>query len=313
MTPHAIEGIPLNAGTLAARDPLERAIVGFLARYAGHTLANYTLDLKVYLGWCQLNSLHPLKAERRDVELYTRWLETEPSATGKPYATSTVSRRLGTIILFYKFACMDDIIAKDPAVSIKRPHVDYMQQKRPYLAPLEYAALLKAARLDRPASHALVALLGEMGLRISEACGLDVADIAQVGGYEVIRFIGKGSKGAEMPLPVPVMHAVHDATAGRDVGPVLLNRWDLRMTRQDAARLLIRLGRQAEIPRPITPHALRRTFVTAGLLNGVPLRDMQLAARHTDPKVTIRYDMLVGGHERSAVHRVAGYLSSMSG
>jgi hypothetical protein len=44
---------------------------------------------------------------------------------------------------------------------------------------------------------------------------------------------------------------------------------------------------------PITrphPHMLRHTFVTTMLDAGVDLRDVQIAARHADPRTTTRYD-----------------------
>ena len=38
------------------------------------------------------------------------------------------------------------------------------------------------------------------------------------------------------------------------------------------------------------PHMLRHTYVTTMLDAGVRLRDVQIAARHADPKTTMRYD-----------------------
>jgi hypothetical protein len=38
------------------------------------------------------------------------------------------------------------------------------------------------------------------------------------------------------------------------------------------------------------PHMLRHTFVTTMLDAGVDLRDVQIAARHADPRTTMRYD-----------------------
>ncbi len=38
------------------------------------------------------------------------------------------------------------------------------------------------------------------------------------------------------------------------------------------------------------PHMLRHTFVTTMLDGGVSLRDVQIAARHADPRMTMRYD-----------------------
>jgi integrase len=38
------------------------------------------------------------------------------------------------------------------------------------------------------------------------------------------------------------------------------------------------------------PHMLRHTFVTTMLDTGVDRRTMQIAARHTDPRTTMRYE-----------------------
>jgi len=40
----------------------------------------------------------------------------------------------------------------------------------------------------------------------------------------------------------------------------------------------------------VTPHSLRHTFVTLALDGGATLRQVQAAARHADPKTTVRYD-----------------------
>jgi len=38
----------------------------------------------------------------------------------------------------------------------------------------------------------------------------------------------------------------------------------------------------------------RRTFCTTGLIAGVPIRDTQVAMRHSDPRTPMRYDMAQG-------------------
>jgi integrase len=45
------------------------------------------------------------------------------------------------------------------------------------LHPLEFAAVLASARSSGPNDHALVCLLGMLGLRVSEACAADIGDI----------------------------------------------------------------------------------------------------------------------------------------
>ena len=57
------------------------------------------------------------------------------------------------------------------------------------------------------------------------------------------------------------------------------------------------------------PAHLRHAFITAALDAGVPLRDVQEAASHADPRTTMRYD---GGRvslDRHATYIVAAYLA----
>jgi hypothetical protein len=61
------------------------------------------------------------------------------------------------------------------------------------------------------------------------------------------------------------------------------------MDRHAATRRLRRLAETAgmRITRP-HPHRLRHTFVTTMMDAGVDLRDVQIAARHADPRTTMR-------------------------
>ncbi|HEX4656536.1 MAG TPA: tyrosine-type recombinase/integrase [Streptosporangiaceae bacterium] len=42
------------------------------------------------------------------------------------------------------------------------------------------------------------------------------------------------------------------------------------------------------ITKPVGPHTLRHAFITAALDAGVPLRDVQEAASHADPRIAVR-------------------------
>jgi site-specific recombinase XerD len=61
-----------------------------------------------------------------------------------------------------------------------------------------------------------------------------------------------------------------------------------------------RVARQAGIAKAVTPHALRHAFITAALDAGVPLREVQEAASHADPRTTMRYDRARGSLDRHA-------------
>jgi integrase/recombinase XerD len=73
--------------------------------------------------------------------------------------------------------------------------------------------------------------------------------------------------------------------------------------------LSARTARRAGIGKIVTPHTLRHAFITAALDAGVPLRDVQDAASHADPRTTMRYDRARSSLDRHATYIVSAYLA----
>jgi YD repeat-containing protein len=82
-----------------------------------------------------------------------------------------------------------------------------------------------------------------------------------------------------------------------------------RLDRHGAGRIVRKTARRARIGKAVTPHTLRHAFITAALDAGVPLRDVQEAASHADPRTTIRYDRARGSLDRHATYIVAAYVA----
>jgi integrase/recombinase XerD len=147
------------------------------------------------------------------------------------------------------------------------------------------AARESANRFD----FALVAMLGLLGLRIFEATGTDITDLGEEHGHRLLRVVGKGTRVVLVPLPPAVGRSVDRAVDTRVAGPILLNTRGAKMDRHAATRRLRRLAITAGVRLPrMHLHMLRHTFVTTTLDAGVDLRDVQIAARHADPRTTMR-------------------------
>jgi integrase len=155
-------------------------------------------------------------------------------------------------------------------------------------------------------------MLGMLGLRVSEACNARVENLRYSGGYELLRVLGKGARPAEIPLPILVLRAVNAATDSRVRGPILVSAGGTALSRGAASHLRARVVHAAGVTSPTSPHRLRRTFCTAGLISGVPLRDMQYAMRHADARTTIPYDLARANLDRHAAYSVAAYLAGMA-
>ena len=94
----------------------------------------------------------------------------------------------------------------------------------------------------------------------------------------------------------------------RTEGPLFLTADGRRLDRHGAARILRRVTRRAQIAKDVSPHTLRHAF-TAALDAGVPLRDVQEAASHADPRTTMRYDRARTSLDRHATYIVATFIA----
>ena len=92
---------------------------------------------------------------------------------------------------------------------------------------------------------------------------------------------------------------------GRSSSALTGSGWTGTAPRGVVRRVAIRGG----ITKPVGPHTLRHAFITAALDAGVPLRDVQEAASHADPRTTMRYDRARGSLDRHATYIVAAYIA----
>ena len=262
-------------------DPEHVALAGFLGGYRGLTRDDYALDLRQFLAFCGRRQLKLFEVRRSEIESFGRELE----ANGR--ATATIARRLCTVTAFYRYAEEEGLIAHSPAVHVRPPRIDY-ESHAIGLDRNEVGALLVAAGLGPAAEHALISLLALNGLRVSEAIGANIEALGVERGHRTLTVLRKGGKTVTIPLAPRTARAVDLAIGERAAGPIFTNIDGQRLDRHGAARLVRRVARRAGVAKPIGPHTLRHAFITAALDAGVPLRDVQEAASHANPRTTMR-------------------------
>jgi integrase len=209
---------------------------------------------------------------------------------------------------FYRYAEDEGLIDHSPAVHVRRPRLDY-ESHAVALDRNELGALLVAAGLASAQEHALVSLLALNGLRISEALGADIDHLGLARGHRTLTITRKGGKIVVIPLAPRTARAIDLAIGERLDGPIFLGNNGQRLDRHPAGRIVRRVARRAGITKPVGPHTLRHAFITAALDAGVPLRDVQEAASHADPRTTMRYDRARVSLDRHATYIVAAYLA----
>jgi len=175
----------------------------------------------------------------------------------------------------------------------------------------EIAALLDACAADPTTSGArdgaILALLRAGGLRRAEVCDLDLADFDTATGALVIR--GKRNKERELPLSNGALDALADwlAVRGDGDGPLFpaIHRGGhikhgQRMTPQAINLMLAKRAALAGVA-DLSPHDMRRTFVSDLLDAGADISTVQRLAGHSNVTTTARYDRRGEQAKRKAV------------
>ena len=277
------------------------ALAGFLAGYRGLTREAYALDLRQFTTWCRARSVSLFAVRRADIETFARDLE----ARGR--ARATITRRLSTIAGFCKYAVEEELLALPGRPC--PPAADRLRVPCRSAGPQRARRPAGRRRARAAAGHALISLLALNGLRVSEATGADIEHLGLERGHRTLVITRKGGKVVTVPLAPRTARAIDLAIGERTEGPVFVATDGRRLDRHGAGRIVRKTARRAGIGKPVTPHTLRHAFITAALDAGVPLRDVQEAASHADPRTTMRYDRGRGSLDRHATYIVAAYLA----
>lgn len=164
----------------------------------------------------------------------------------------------------------------------------------------ELKSLLAVCSADEtaagPRDAAVIAVMYGAGLRRSEAVALDVSDYDVTTGMMVVRH-GKGNRDRMVYATNGAADAMADwlAVRGDDTGPLFLpvNKGGVvgghRLTGQAVLYILRRRALQGGVTR-LTPHDLRRTFISDLLDLGADISTVQRLAGHAQVTTTTRYD-----------------------
>ncbi len=284
-----------------------------------------------WLRWCASRGVDPTAATSAQVKAWLRDLQ-EAGA-----APSTRDRMLATVKTMYAFLADAGIVAANPAALDRRrlglAAAAASTSATVTLTNRQVAALHRAAGAPRRGAGACdvaravaIVALFTLGLRVSELCGLDEADLHVTRGRRALRVRGKGGKVRVVYLSVPAENAVLEYATLRGDGagtaivagtrrgegrPLLVTRSGRRFARQTIWQLLRRVAAAAGpelagVAEVMHPHALRHFYVTAAVEAGASLEHVQADVGHASIDTTSAiYDHAARDPARSAVDLVA--------
>jgi integrase/recombinase XerC len=284
-------------------------------RYSPQTVRAYRSDLDRFAGFWERDfgegSASKTPLSRVDTLAVRSYLA---SLHRSRLASRSLSRHLSTLRSFFRWACREGHLDKNPARALPAPR---LPKTLPRAMTLPDTERLLTADEDAPfpeRDRALFELLYATGLRVSEAAGLDLEDVDFAS--RLLRVVGKGNKERIAPfgetaedalatyLPVRVARRKGSRSADRDDGePLFVNARGGRLTTRSMARLLKHRLRAAGLPAEISPHALRHSFATHLLEAGADLRAIQELLGHASLSTTQKYTHLDAARLREVYRR----------
>jgi integrase/recombinase XerD len=128
-------------------------------------------------------------------------------------------------------------------------------------------------------------------------------------GHRTLRIVGKGNQPATIPLVPRTARTLELAIGDLTQGPILRRHDGRLLDPRTGHRRVQAIGRQAGLHH-VHPNVLRAPSIMAALDAGVPLRDVQLAAPHADPRTTTVYDHRRQNFDRHAAYAVVAFVTS---
>lgn len=257
-----------------------------------HTLRSYQTDLKQFTDFLADQGVHePGQASGRTIRVYLARLH------AAKLSRASVARKLAAIRSCFSFMVRRGILPRNPA----REFGTLTQPKKlvPFLPVDETWVLLDAPTRESAGDwrdRAILEFLYACGIRVSELCGLNLAELDFEAG--TARIMGKGSKERIVPVGQTALDAVNAylAVRGRADGPLFRNRRGGRLTVRSVHRIVQSRARAAGLSRRVTPHTLRHTFATHLLDAGADLRLIQDLLGHSRLTTTQKYTHVSTDH-----------------
>jgi integrase/recombinase XerD len=265
-------------------------------------LASLTPDrLRAFLGYVRAE--HP----------NGRWGHNHP-ATQRKARPSTVRTYYRDIRAFCGFSEAEGLLPPEvwPLHNVKAPHVP-KDQVQPF-TPEQVQALADAARRSRHPERdlALLLLLIDSGLRVSELCSLTIGHFDR--GSGALHVTGKGDKRRAVYMGVGARRALWryvetEPRSALDPEPLFRSEGGhtlgAALTPSGVFQIVQRLGRVADLQGVRrSPHTCRHTFAIQFLRSGGNLLTLQELLGHADVAVLRKYVHL-GQLDLAQAHRAA--------
>ncbi|MBN2652359.1 MAG: site-specific tyrosine recombinase XerD [Spirochaetales bacterium] len=259
-------------------------------RLSDNSIMAYLSEVKFLLEFIEKNSLDLLSISEKEVEDYL--INRRTHGADSP----TIAKALSIIKSFYNFLLKENYVTLNPASLIETPA---SKRKLPQVLTIdEVDALFSQIDISNRLGlrdRAAFELIYSCGLRISEACNLNVSDIFFDEG--LISVVGKGNKQRLVPLGEEAVYFLREylrtsrptlsKKSSKESQALFLNNRGKRLDRKGLWKKFSNYRALADVDSKV--HTLRHSFASHILQGGADLRSVQSLLGHSDISTTQIY------------------------
>jgi integrase/recombinase XerD len=266
------------------------------------TVKAYRIDLRQYSAFLAENLL---EISKESISMYIMDMN-------RRFKPRSVKRKIASIKAFLNYLEDEDLIEYNPfnklRIGLREPVL------LPRTIPLRTIELLLSEAhhmiSDGPTAYskkyalrdtAVMELMFATGLRVSELCRLNVADLDLVEG--AVKIYGKGAKERIVQIGTPavltVLSEYYSCFGGRADAPFFVNRIGTRISEQSVRSILNKYASRISEDLHVTPHMFRHSFATLLLEADVDIRYIQQILGHSSITTTQIYTHVAMAKQRT--------------
>lgn len=268
-----------------AQDPLKNLLPKFIESLKSKgrspaTVLAYKSDLT------QLVDFLIKKSKVLPEQIYSSDLDAfRDTLLSEKYTPKSVSRKLNAVKTFFRWLQSENILASDPSATVAHPKIE--NSLPCFLSQLEYRALRDVSRSDVRIA-AIVELILQTGLRISEVASLKTADVKD-GVLKIESYATQPER--TVPLNKPAGDALNLYLTIRpksDSPYLFISKNGKPLAVRNIRASVARYMQRAELPN-YSVNDLRTTFIVENLKNGVDIVLLSQVSGHKRLSTTERY------------------------
>ena len=256
--------------------------------YALNTISSYKRDLLKFVSFLNNRGI-------------TNWVSIDSDAINifvmelrhRSISAKSLKRYLSSIRVFFNYLIENNIIQKNPALSVQTPKVERVLPKTIDFDDLRRMMSINTSSFKELRSVLMIELLYSCGLRVSELVGINLADFDLSEGF--VKVMGKGGKARFSPIgeaTIDVLKRYLEMRPNCSSDALFINQKNIRISTRTVQNVVKNRALQMGVSINVHPHMLRHAAATHFLQSSHDLRTVQEFLGHKSIKSTQIYTHL---------------------